>query len=161
MSQRIGLGVGRVRRVTARLAHRIGRRGASLLFVALVSTVVALSLMSPPREVLATAGYLVLDAILPLRVWAAIWLLTAVLCVGQAFVRSDRIAFACASAMMVAWSLIYIVGAFTGVNPRGWVLGGVWLAFGAWLTLISTWAEDVARPSHTISSPDMDTNLEA
>lgn len=134
---------GRFRRGLGRVLRRIGRRGASLMFVGLVCLVIAASLAFPPEEVRANSGYLMLTVFLPLGVWAAIWGITGLVCLAQAFVRSDRVAFSLATALMCAWGAIYIFGSFSGVNPRGWVSGGVWLGFGGWLTLISTWPESV------------------
>jgi len=131
----------RIARIGPRIARRIGRRGTSLLFVGLVAAVIAVSLIYPPPEVRANPGYIQLASIAPLSLWAALWAVVSVLCLTQAFVRSDRIAFAAATALVLSWGLISVAGALTGVNPRGWVAGAVWLGFGGWLTLISTWPE--------------------
>jgi hypothetical protein len=124
-----------------RLAIRIGRRGASLLFVGLVALVLGLSIAAPPEEVRDSPGYMMLASVLPLGVWAAAWGVTGVTCLFQAFMRSDRVAFALATALMTAWGIVYGVGAVIGTVPRGWVAAAVWLGFGGWLTLISTWPE--------------------
>lgn len=138
----------RFRRIVGRVLCRIGRRGASLLFVGLVSLVVAASLATPPAETLANPGYLLLASFLPLDIWAIVWAIAGIVCLTQAFARSDRVAFSLATAIMCTWGAIYVFGAISGDNPRGWVLGGVWLGFGGWLTLISTWPEAVAPPAY-------------
>ncbi|MFG1942205.1 hypothetical protein [Nonomuraea sp. NPDC048826] len=136
-----------LRRQARRLARRVGRRGTSLLFVGLVSAVIAWSLVSPPRLGRPNLAHAQLAAIAPLRVWAVLWAITAGICLVQAFFRSDRVAFAAATALTLAWGLIYLAGALTGVNPAGWIGGAVWLGFGGWLTLISTWPETGPAPT--------------
>lgn len=139
------------------MARHIGRRGTSLLFVGLISTVIALSLLSPPRTGRPNLAHLQLAAIAPLRVWAVLWGITAGLCLVQAFARSDRLAFAAATALTLAWGLIHVAGSLTGVNPAGWIGGAVWLGFGGWLTLISTWPEagpDVSQETGAALAPE-------
>jgi PAS domain S-box-containing protein len=58
--------------------------------------------------------------------------------------RSDRIAFAAATALLVLYGLVHLISTFSGDNPRGWVGGAVWLAFGGWIALIATWPEAVS-----------------
>ncbi|HEX4812078.1 MAG TPA: hypothetical protein VFV66_04940, partial [Nonomuraea sp.] len=123
--------------LVARVSRRVGRRGASLAFVGLLSLVVAASLAFPPP------GPRNLPGLVPPVVWAGAWCVVGVLCLTQAFVRSDRVAFAAATALLLLYGLIHLVSFVTGDNPRGWVAGGVWLAFGGWIALIATWPEAV------------------
>lgn len=132
--------------VVRAVVRRVGRRGASLLFVGMLAFVLAASLVwLSSAQAASTPAYLVLSEFAPLRVWAAAWAVSGALCWVQAFMRSDRLAFAVATAMWWTFGLAYLVGVVTGVNPRGWVGGGIWLAFGGWLNLIATWPE-AARP---------------
>ncbi|MET7333354.1 PAS domain S-box protein [Nonomuraea sp. NPDC005650] len=126
-----------------RVLRRVGRRGASLAFVGLLSLAIAASLAFAPASQRATASYAALAAIAPLDVWALLWLATGLLCLVQMFLRSDRMAFAAATALVLLYGLVFLVSTFTGDNPRGWVGGAVWLAFGGWITLIATWPETV------------------
>jgi PAS domain S-box-containing protein len=130
--------------VLARVLHRIGRRGASLAFVGLLCLAISASLAFPPDAQRAAPGYAALAAIAPLGVWALAWCATGALCLVQMFLRSDRIAFAAATALLLLYGLVYLISTFTGDNPRGWVGGAVWLAFGGWIALIATWPEAVA-----------------
>jgi PAS domain S-box-containing protein len=132
------------RRTVARLLHRIGRRGASLCFIGLLCLVIAASLGFAPPEQRVTPGYAILAGIVPLAVWAVAWAVTGALCLVQMFMRSDRVAFAAATALLLLYGLVHLISTFTGVNPRGWVAGAVWLAFGGWVALIATWPETIA-----------------
>ncbi|MEV0382829.1 PAS domain S-box protein [Nonomuraea sp. NPDC050643] len=132
-----------LRRAITRVLHRIGRRGASLAFVGLLCLVIAASLEFAPATQRAAPGYTTLAAVAPLTVWAVVWCVTGVLCLVQMFMRSDRMAFAAATALLLLYGLVYLVSTFTGENPRGWVGGAVWLAFGGWIALIATWPEAV------------------
>ncbi|SEG76903.1 PAS domain S-box-containing protein [Nonomuraea solani] len=143
-------------RIITHLLHRIGRRGASLAFIGLLCLVIAASLEFAPAAQRATPGYATLAAIAPLSVWAVAWCATGALCLVQMFVRSDRIAFAVATALLLLYGLVYLLSTFSGENPRGWVGGAVWLAFGGWIALIATWPEAVSV-DRLPSAPPTDT----
>ncbi|WP_188188833.1 PAS domain S-box protein [Nonomuraea sp. SYSU D8015] len=130
--------------IVVRVSRRIGRRGASLAFVGLLSLAIAASLAFAPADQRATPGYVALASVAPLAVWACAWCVIGGLCLVQTFMRSDRVAFAAATALLVLYGLVYLFSTFTGVNPRGWVGGAVWLAFGGWIALIATWPEAVS-----------------
>ncbi|GAA4934479.1 PAS domain S-box-containing protein [Nonomuraea thailandensis] len=132
-----------------RVLHRIGRRGASLAFVGLLCLAIAASLAFPPAGQAATPSYAVLAAIAPLDAWALAWAATGALCLVQMFLRSDRVAFAAATALLLLYGLVYLISTFTGDNPRGWVGAAVWLAFGGWIALIATWPEAVTADRAT------------
>ncbi|MFC4111600.1 PAS domain S-box protein [Nonomuraea zeae] len=132
-----------ISRTITRILHRVGRRGASLAFVGLLSLAISASLVLATPEQRAAPGYAVLASVAPLTAWAMVWCATGLLCLFQAFMRSDRIAFAAATALLLLYGLLYLVSTFTGANPRGWVGGAVWLAFGGWIALIATWPEAV------------------
>ncbi|MEV0613641.1 PAS domain S-box protein [Nonomuraea sp. NPDC050404] len=134
---------GTASRTLARILHRIGRRGASLAFVGLLCQAIAASLAFAPATQRATPGYAMLSTVVPLHVWALAWCAVGALCLVQMFMRSDRIAFAAATALLLLYGLVYLISTFTGDNPRGWVGAAVWLAFGGWIALIATWPEAV------------------
>ncbi|MFI6883355.1 hypothetical protein [Streptosporangium canum] len=127
--------------ISAALIHRIGRRGASLLFLALLDVVYALSLLGAPPETRASPGIAFLMLLLPLPVWAAVWGAVGALCLVQAFLRTDRMAFAAASLLKVAWGTVYLLGWALGDVPRGYVTATIWLGFAAWVAIISGWRE--------------------
>lgn len=134
--------------VIGRALRRIGRRGASLAFVGLLALIIAASLAFAPPAQRVSPGYVALAAVVPLDVWALVWGLVGVLCLVQMFLRSDRIAFAAATALLLLYGLVHLVSTVTGANPLGWVAGAVWLAFGGWIALIATWPESVQLGAH-------------
>ena len=123
------------------LRHRIGRRGACLLFFALLDLVYAASLTSAP----ASDTYQFLDSLMPLSWWAAIWACVGSMCVIQAFQHIDRIAFAAASALKLVWGLAQLIGWAFGDIPRGYVAATIWLAFAAFVQVIAGWQETSRR----------------
>jgi hypothetical protein len=124
-----------------RVLRRVGRRGASLLFVSLLDIVYAVSLLTIPPESRGSPGIAFLELLLPLPVWAAIWAAVGLTCMVQAFMVSDRIAFAVASLLMVVWGTVYLLGWALGEIPRGFVSAVIWLGFAGWLAIISGWRE--------------------
>lgn len=127
--------------VSAAFLQRIGRRGASLLFLALLDLVYAASLLGAPPETRASPGIAFLVLLLPLPVWALIWGAVGVLCLIQAFLPTDRLAFSTASLLKVAWGTVYLLGWALGDVPRGYVTATIWLGFAAWVAIISGWRE--------------------
>lgn len=123
------------------LRQRVGRRGACLLFFALLDAIVAASLTSAP----ASATYQFLGQLMPLPWWAAIWVLVGVTCAVQAFMVTDRVAFAAASALKVVWGLAQLIGWVFDAIPRGYVAAAIWLAFAAFVQVIAGWQEPSRR----------------
>jgi hypothetical protein len=128
--------------LVARMVSRVGRRGVSLLFFALLDLVVALSLAYAPPEAMATPTYQFLQAVAPLLVWALAWGLVGVTCLVQAFMRSDRLAFAAASALKVVWGLLYLIGWLIADIPRGYISATIWLALAGFVQIIAGWREN-------------------
>ncbi|MEV6159430.1 hypothetical protein AB0L53_54770 [Nonomuraea sp. NPDC052129] len=123
------------------LRFRVGRRGAALLFFALLDVIYAASLLSAP-----TSGpYRFLAAILPLAAWASLWAAVGILCAVQAFLPSDRAAFAAAMLIKVVWGMVQLAGWLIGDLDRGYVSAAVWLALAAFVHVISGWPEPARR----------------
>lgn len=119
----------------------IGHRGTALLFFALLDLIYGTSMLLAPAETLATPAYVFLAQILPIPVWAGVWLAVGLLCLMQAFMRLDRLAFACASGLKVGWGLVHLVGWIAVDLPRAYVSAAIWLAFAGFVQVISTWPE--------------------
>lgn len=123
-----------------RLAHRVGRRGCFLLFLAILDVVIAYS-MTPFAAVGQLPFFRYADRYLPLQAWAGIWAGVGVICAVQAFARRDHFAFFVAALLKLTWAGLYLA-AWTSVDiPRGWVGSVVWLAFGGVTFIIASWPE--------------------
>jgi hypothetical protein len=123
-----------------RIRARIGRRGASLAFFALVDLIYASALAWAPPQT-AQGSYAFLGTILPLWAWAVPWALVGLLCALQTFSSEDRPAFTAASALSVGWSVLHLTGWMVGVIPRGFVTAAVWAGFAAFVQVIAGWPE--------------------
>lgn len=108
-----------------------------MLFFALLDVVYALALVGAP----ASGSYRFLASILPLPVWASLWAAVGVLCLVQAFMRTDRAAFAAASLIKVVWGVVQLLGWLIADLDRGWVSALIWLALAAFVAVISGWPE--------------------
>lgn len=134
-------------RVAASLWQRVGRRGTTLLFLATLDFLVAGSLLRPPAEAGQTASVRYIADLAPLPCWGALWAAVGVACLIGAFLRVDRWAYAAAMALKVLWGMTYLLGwALFGLD-RAWVSAVVWLAFAAFVYVVSTWPEPpVTKP---------------
>jgi hypothetical protein len=141
-----------MRRAAARLQHRVGRRGASLLFFGLLDLVYCYSLLSPPPRSAWSPSLVFLDSIVPLWAWAAAWGAVGLLCLCRSYRRRDAAAFAAAIAIKVLWAIASLAAWLVGGVDRGYVNTVVWLAFAGFVAIIASWPEPVngkGRPSWT------------
>lgn len=132
-----------LRTARRRLVRRIGRRGSTLLFLGLLSVLFSISLVNPATTQGSGAAsiYRFIDGLVPLTTLAFIWGVVGVVCLYQAFIRQDRIAFSLSSALILGWGVLYASAwLFYGVD-RAWVGAVIWLAFGGWIYIVSTWPE--------------------
>jgi hypothetical protein len=132
------------------LTGRVRRRGGALLFFALLDLVFGSQLALKVPELRAIPMYAWADTILPLGVWAVIWLGVGVLCAVQAFVTTDRLAFTAAAILKAAWGCVAVTGWLSGQIPRGYTAAVVWIAFSGFVLIIATWPEvDPPEPTDT------------
>jgi hypothetical protein len=120
--------------------QRVGRRGAALLFFALLDIIYAFSLFSPPAEARRSPTLHYVAAVLPLRVWSVLWLGTGIVCLVNAFRVSDRVGFAAAIAIKMIWGMLFVGGVFVHLD-RAYVSAAIWLCLAGWVAIISTWPE--------------------
>lgn len=107
---------------------RLGHRGEFLLALALLDIAQCYRLAWPSPETQASAVTQFLAHFLPLPVWGAIWGAVGVVCLVQAFMQTDRYAFAAASALKVGWAAVHIVAWIGGVSQVWWSVA-IWLVF--------------------------------
>lgn len=140
-------------RISKNLIRRVGRRGTTLLFLALLDVVFAGSLFHPQAEAARSASTRFLADLAPLWAWGGLWLAVAALCTVGAFRRNDRWAFTAAMALKVLWGGVYIFGwAIAGLD-RGWLGGVVWWAFAAFVYVVSGWPEESPAANVTDAPP--------
>ncbi len=117
------------------LRDRIGRRGAALLFFALLDFVQGFTLLTAPRPL--APFYASADAVMPLPVWAAFWSAVGLTCLVFAFMVRDTAAFMAAVALKVGWGGTAFFGWVAGTVPLGYLSAVIWLAFAAFVYLIA------------------------
>jgi hypothetical protein len=117
------------------VAGRIGRRGAALLFFALLDWTYCIGLLTAPRPLVPFYEYM--DAALPLGLWAAVWAFVGTVCAVYAFRTYDTFAFMSAVAIKVAWGLLALFGWLAGGVDRGYISAVIWLGFAAFVFLIA------------------------
>lgn len=123
----------------------LGRRGAVLLYLALVDALYALSLWRPAPAAQRTPATRFLAEVAPLTGWAALWLVVGVLCfTGALRHRARPVAYAAAVAIKALWGLVFLLGWLAGEIDRGWVSAVVWLGLAALVAVLAGWPEPVA-----------------
>ena len=126
--------------------NRLGCRGRSLLVFALIDIVQGWAMLDAGlrAQAQAAAVYGLLSRWVPLQVWGMCWLVVAVVCVVQAWMRDDVVAFGCAISVKVIWAVgLYGAWLFDGV-PRAWVPATVWLGLALLVVNIAGWTEPVS-----------------
>lgn len=121
----------------------VGRRGAVLLFLALLDFVYAFSLCRPSGG--GTIAPLLLDLASP-HVFAWAWLVVGALCLAGALGRRrfpvlDIWPFLAAVLIKIFWAALFVFGWMAGEVERGWLGGAVWLAFGVLVMTLAGWQE--------------------
>lgn len=123
------------------LAHRVGRRGTFLLFLAMLDWIYAYSLAYPTPAAVSTPTYTFLSHIMPLDVWASLWAVVGTVCLVYAFRYRDAPGYAAAMFIKILWAMTFFLGwLFVGVE-RGYLSTAIWGAFAGVLAIISTWPD--------------------
>jgi hypothetical protein len=136
-----------IRHATRAATRRLGRRGAALGWFGTIAAVVAWSLADPVREPVlrAAPNYRIILSVAPPALWATVWAAVAVVCLIQAWMADDRLAFTSLIALLWIWSVMTLL-ALTQPIPQaattGILLGGVvWSTFGGFVLVIAGWPE--------------------
>ncbi len=128
----------------ARLARRVGRRGAALACLAVLDLVWAWSLLDPTasRQLRAAPSYQAILHVAPLHAWAAVWALVGLVCAAHALRRRDRAAWAAAIAVKLAWAALTGWAWLTVPGAsRAWAAMVIWAAFAGLIGVVAGWAE--------------------
>lgn len=133
-------------RQVAGLIRHIGRRGAFLLFLALLDAVIGYSLRAPlPYGLTTRQVYGTFVQIMPIGAWAEAWNTTGLVLLVAAFWRRLRpVAFALAAMLKTAWASVYLYGWVSGdpLMVRGYLQASIWLSFAVMILLVSGWREN-------------------
>lgn len=145
------------REVSARVSGRVGRRGLALIFLGLVDISLGYGLLTiddyGPAIRVAYAGQTLLA---PLNVWMAAWFAVGAISFVQAFMKSDRLAFALSGTLKLGWSCGFVVAFLFLNSPRGWLSAVIYAAFAAFVLMISGWEEN--HPPIIIESAPKDSD---
>jgi hypothetical protein len=135
---------------TADFFHRIGRRGAVLQVLSVAFAAYGYSLIALTRETEAALPVDVMAWVFPIDVWGGAWLATAVVGLYASFraKANAMYAYALYTGMASFWGLGMLASHFLQepYDPRGWVAGAVFSAFGVLLLIISGWREGEYLP---------------
>ncbi len=126
--------------------HRVGRRGAYLMFLAALDIVTGFALLArlPPGLTQAIL-YEPFERIMPLKVWAAWWVAAGVLAGVASLLHPARpLAFGVAACLKVGWALGYFIGWVEQLPffVRGYQTSILWLGFASITLIISGWREN-------------------
>lgn len=119
--------------------RKIGRRGAFLLFLAVLDSVYGSFLVGSPA-VAEREPY----PYLPPFSWGIIWLITACVCITSSFAKRDRIAYGMAAFMKSAWGLRYTYLWYLGF-PYAWISSVIWLCFAFTVLVVASWPEEIIK----------------
>lgn len=114
-----------------------GRRGAFLAFLTILDFAFGYSIFSLPRVV-----FQHIDTVLPIHVWAWLWIAAGVVCASGVFMKTDRVQYTISSVFKTAWGLLYAYLWWQGV-PSAWPSVAVWLSFAMTVVLVASWPEQV------------------
>ncbi|SRR6266705_3088201 len=132
--------------LTRRVGRFVGRRGAFLVFLALLDLVLGYGLTQPlPLGLKPRTIYGPMMDLAPIRWWAIWWVLTGLLClVGALADRVQTAAFVGAAVIKTAWACCYLVGwrEHLPAFNRGWQSAAIFGAFAGVVLLISGWQEN-------------------
>lgn len=124
------------------LTQRTGRRGACLLFLAVLDLIYAYSLTTPTPRSLTNPTTLFLISIMPLGAWAFIWAFVGAVCLLFAFRHDDHIAFGLGISLKAFWALVFFWGWIIHEVERGYLSTTIWGAFALFILVIAGWREN-------------------
>lgn len=122
----------------ARVRHRIGRRGAALLFFAGLDLIYGYALAFPtPGQDSPTNRYF--TAIMPPVALGSIWATVGVICLYHAFQRHDRFGFNAAIMLKMMWGGLALLGVWSAHVPIA--SPAIWLSLAGLVGILAGWRE--------------------
>lgn len=128
-----------------KFARLLGRRGASLLWFGALDVIIAFSLFYPSMSPEAQRIYHYVYVTGGTSLWGFLWLLVALLCFSQAFMKKDRLAFTAAIGIKIAWSTLFFAAWLIDGASRAWYLAVIFLSLAGFVFIIAGWPEGPLR----------------
>jgi hypothetical protein len=129
-----------------RLGRHIGRRGAFLMFLTLLDSVLGYSIVQPlPLGLRSEDFYRPFIAVMPLWAWSTCWLgIAALAAIAAVWHRIRPVVFALAACIKTAWAMGYSIGWVEGLPAysRGYQTAAIFFAFAATVLSTSGWREN-------------------
>lgn len=132
--------------VATRVGRHVGRRGAYLLFLALLDLVIGYSLAQPTAlPIPTTVLYRPFVTIMPMSAWITAWIVVGLGCLAAACWHPPRwLMFGLATLLKMAWASGYLVG-WVGHMPlyvRGYQTAMIFGGLGLITYLVAGWQEN-------------------
>lgn len=84
------------------------------------------------------------DTLVPLQVWAVVWIAAAVAILCGAWSRPlARVAMSFGAALWAVWGISYIWATVAGSSPRGWVTGATMLGVAGFMWILALLVESL------------------
>ena len=128
---------------------RLGRRGSVLLILGTLDLLYGISLLEQ-APVVFTPGH---EPVIPVTVWAWLWIASAIVCYTGAWRKHDRWHFAFSAAIKMGWAAEFIHLWDLGV-PRAWVSAVIWVALDLILLIVASWPDVPVTPVEVPDSHD-------
>lgn len=119
----------------------LGKRGRVLLYFGALDLVYAFSLAAPDEVTRESPFFIWLAEIGSPWAWFWAWAGVGLVCLWQAFCRSDRAGYAAAISLKIAWGVVCLGGWLFGDVERGYVSAAIWLGLAYFVGNISSWPE--------------------
>lgn len=140
----------RIRTVRLLSSSRLGYRGAFLLFLAVIDLIYGWFLINPTPESTHTTQFVWRSHIMPTQAWGAVWVTVGVALLVSAFMRQDRIGYALAIALKIAWAFVAAAAGLSGHVQGSWTTVAIWGGFAALTVLESGRPEPLHTETVTI-----------
>ena len=126
-----------------RLAHKLGRRGATLLVLAIFDFIFGWFFFDPNvhQSLQQIDIYRGLRDFASLYAWGVMWWLVGIICLVSAFRRKDAIGFVAAILIQVAW-VVGLMSAWILWDAKyAWAQAALWASLCAWVAITAGWPE--------------------
>ena len=128
-------------RAAAGLRRRVGHRGSTLLFLALVDLVYCYRLLNPSQRDRNGPWLRFLASFLPLWAWAILWAFVGLLCLSRSWRHRDSGAFACAIAIKVLWTVLAVASGIVGGVGQWYLNAVIFAGFAGFVAITASWPE--------------------